>query len=174
MFPTRFPLLSPSSPPPLCIPTKKKKYHPTIMTQTKVCPTPPTPVSVVGTSNHAMVLISYACVGLTGVISLILILMHLFSFSAPKEQRQIIRIALVPLVTVAISCASIVAYDVSPYIKPIADLYEAFALASLFLLFVQFSVPSGTFGQELFDSMARAAAMDGDHRWAKVCNRVPS
>lgn len=132
------------------------------------CPLPPTPCSVVGSDHHAFQIISLISLALTVVISAILILLHIMRYSVPKEQRQIVKIALTPVVSVIIAFCSLLSYDVAQYIEPIDSIYEAFALTALFLLFVQFSVPSGTFGPELFDAMTKAAAVEGGPRWAKV------
>lgn len=41
----------------------------------------------------------------------------------------------------------------APYIDPLGGFYEAFGLCALFLLYIQFSVPGGTFNQETFDAV---------------------
>jgi hypothetical protein len=80
--------------------------------------------------------------------------MHLHRYSAPKEQRQIIRIAFAPFIFAIVSLAEISNYSIARYIDPISSFYEAICLCALFLLYIQFSAPSpSTFGEELFDAM---------------------
>lgn len=134
------------------------------------CPATPMPLSVTGSDHHIMALVSLVGLALTVIIALVLVFMHLLRYSAPKEQRQIIRIAITPVVMAIVAFVTFLSYDVAQYIQPIIDLYDSFALASLFLLYVQFSVPAGTYGQELFESMAKSASKEGQHGWAKVCS----
>lgn len=140
------------------------------VSKSTTCPATPMPLSATGSDHHTMGLVSLVGLALTVAISLVLVFMHLLRYSAPKEQRQIIRIAFTPVIMAIVAFVTFLSYDLAQYIQPIIDLYDSFALASLFLLYVQFSVPSGTFGQELFESMAKSASMEGQHGWAKVCS----
>lgn len=82
--------------------------------------------------------------------------MHLLRYNAPKEQRQIVRIAFAPFVFALVSLASIYDYSAAAYIDPISSFYEAICLCALFLLYVQFAAPASktkTFGPELFDAI---------------------
>jgi hypothetical protein len=75
-------------------------------------------------------LILYICAGCTGVASILClfnIFMHLGHYFRPKEQRQIIRVLFTQ-----INCSSAI------YMPPIRDLYESFATAAIFLLFVEY------------------------------------
>lgn len=135
------------------------------------CQATPMPLSVTGSDHDTMAIVSLVGLVLTVIISLILVFMHLLRYSAPKEQRQIIRIAFTPVVMAIVAFVTFLSYDVAQYIQPVIDLYDSSALASLFLLYVQFGVPAGTFGQELFESMAKSASLEGQqHAWAKVCS----
>ena len=67
--------------------------------------------------------------------------MHLLSYRVPKEQRQIIQLVAVPLIYAVISLLQIYFYDASEYLRPLADLYEAFAEASILILFLHFLEP---------------------------------
>lgn len=100
------------------------------------------PLSVTGSDHHTMALVSLVGLALTVVISLVLVFMHLLRYSAPKEQRQIIRIAFTPVVMAIVAFVTFLSYDIAQYIQSIIDLYDSFTLASLFLLYVQFSVPA--------------------------------
>ncbi|KAF8862960.1 hypothetical protein BDZ45DRAFT_702611 [Acephala macrosclerotiorum] len=57
---------------------------------------------------------------------------------SPKEQRHVIRIIFMIPVFAITSFTSVLWYNGTEYLKPIEDLYEAFALASFFLLLCAF------------------------------------
>lgn len=101
------------------------------------------PVPIVGsfTAQHLLLMISTICAGLTIFISYFLIIKHLHRYPEPKQQRQIIRIIFTPVVYSALSALSIINYQVAQYMQPLIDLYETFALVSIFLLFVEYVAP---------------------------------
>lgn len=103
-----------------------------------------------------MLIISGACAAVTLMSTLSLIALHLCHYRVPKEQRQIVLLVFAPFVFALVSWAEILDYNVAPYINPIGDVYEAFALCGLFLLYIQFAVPSGTFGEDMFEAMEAA------------------
>lgn len=82
-----------------------------------------------------------ACLGLTTISALLLIWKHLHRYTRPKEQRQNIRIIAMPVFFCVVSLVSILFYDDSIYITPIMGVYEAFCIAALFLLFLEFICP---------------------------------
>ncbi|KAH7413086.1 organic solute transporter Ostalpha-domain-containing protein [Cadophora sp. MPI-SDFR-AT-0126] len=108
------------------------------------CPTPQytdvEQVSVVGnlTFHQLIVIISGASLAFSCVVSFFLIFRHATHYSIPKEQKQIIRIVFMIPVFAACSFFSVAFNHAALYIKPIDDLYEAFALASFFLLLCAF------------------------------------
>lgn len=102
------------------------------------------------TFQELMLIIGSVCTGITIVLSLFLTVKHLYRYTVPEEQRQIIRIVLAPVVFACVSLASIGSYSAAPYLKPIADLYEAYALASLFLLLVLYVSPDAPTREEFF------------------------
>lgn len=112
-----------------------------------VCPAdPPNPDQAQllpsGLSTHRVLqIIAVVSTTITGVLACGLILMHLLRFRIPDEQRQIIRLVAVPLIYAVISLLQIYFYDAADYLRPIADLYEAFAVAFLLMLFVHFAEP---------------------------------
>ena len=57
-----------------------------------------------------------------------------------------------PVVFAVCNLLAIAFYSASIYISPIADLYEAFALASIFALFVHFVIPDATQHENFFAS----------------------
>jgi hypothetical protein len=115
-------------------------------------------------------IVSAACTAITLCSTLALITMHLRRYSAPKEQRQIIRIVFAPFVFAIVSLAEIYDYSIARYIDPISSFYEAICLCALFLLYVQFAAPSSsTFGEELFDTMKaqQEAGTKGKTNWPR-------
>lgn len=122
-----------------------------------------------GSAHHTLWMISLVCTGITLCSTLVLIALHLIRYSAPKEQRQIIRLIFAPFVFALISLAQIYNYSVARYIEPISSFYEAICLCALFLLYVQFAVPSGTFGEELFEAMkAKQEQQKGKNNWPRA------
>lgn len=122
-----------------------------------------------GSSHNALWILSIVCTGITVCSTLALIILHLLRYRAPKEQRQIIRLTFAPVVFAAVSLAQIYDYSIARYIDPIGSFYEALCLCALFLLYVQFAVPSGTFGEELFEAMkAKQEVEKGKHNWPRV------
>ncbi|KAK5131549.1 hypothetical protein LTR08_000876 [Meristemomyces frigidus] len=109
-----------------------------------------------GTAHKPMLFAACACTAATLGICISLIIAHLRRYRSPKEQRQIVRIAFAPVVYAIVSCFEIYTYETAQYIDPIGDMYEAFCLCALFLLYVQFAVPGGTFGNEMFEAVKAA------------------
>ncbi|KAK0945161.1 hypothetical protein LTR29_003253 [Friedmanniomyces endolithicus] len=98
-----------------------------------------------------------ACSITTIAIALSLVVLHLRRYRAPREQRQIIRIVFCVIVYAVIAFFEVASYEVAQYIDPLGDLYEAFGLCALYLLFLQYAAPSGTFANDDILSAARAA-----------------
>lgn len=108
----------------------------------------------------------------SGLVSFYLIFRHATHYSLPKEQRQyvnppliriarlglimhrVIRIIFVIPVFAVVSFLSVAFNDAAVYLKPIEDLYEAFALAGFFLLLCAFV-------QESDEERQRFIAMSG-------------
>lgn len=49
---------------------------------------------------------------------------------------------------------SIYLYSAQPYVAPIPDYYEGFAISAMFLLFVTFLAPDSSTRSQVFDDMA--------------------
>ncbi|KAL9070317.1 MAG: hypothetical protein Q9157_005863 [Trypethelium eluteriae] len=112
----------------------------------KTCP--PLPISdapkpVAGglTLQHIFLITGGACVLLTAVISRFLVFKHLHRYTFPEEQRQIVRVVVTPIWFSVAALFSIAWYDAALYVQPVGYIYEAFALAALFLLFVHYVAP---------------------------------
>ncbi|KAM0720406.1 hypothetical protein Q7P37_004542 [Cladosporium fusiforme] len=122
-----------------------------------------------GSSYNTLRILSIVCTGITLCSTLVLITLHLLRYSAPKEQRQIIRLIFAPFVFAIVSLAQIFDYSIARYLDPIGSFYEAICLCSLFLLYVQYAVPSGTFGEALFEAMkAKQEKEDSKHNWPRA------
>ncbi|KAK4541397.1 hypothetical protein LTR36_007998 [Oleoguttula mirabilis] len=122
------------------------------------CPVPAgaTDYNMKGTAHKPMLLVALACTAATVAISISLIVAHLRRYRSPKEQRQIIRIAFSPAVFAIVSFFELYNYATAQYIDPIGDVYESFCLCALFLLYLQFAAPGGTFGPEMFEAVKDA------------------
>lgn len=90
------------------------------------------------TFQHLMLIIACFFLALTLLISGLLVIKHLRRYTRPAEQRPIVRICLVPPVFGILSCFSLAFYTSYQYLNPIQLFYEAAALVSLFLLFVEY------------------------------------
>ncbi|EOD52494.1 putative duf300-domain-containing protein [Neofusicoccum parvum UCRNP2] len=110
----------------------------------KTCPAPVSsveaePLSIGITLHNLLVYIAIPCVVLTAVISLFLIFKHLHRYTRPSEQRQIVRMVFTPVVFGVFALLALNFYDAHEYLMPLPDLYEAYALACLFVLFVHYT-----------------------------------
>lgn len=101
------------------------------------------PVDIVGpfTLQQLLFIFSISCAGITTLISIFLIIKHLHRYTEPKQQRQIVRIVFFPVLFATLSALSILNYDAAKYMQPLIALYEPFALAALFLLYIEHVAP---------------------------------
>ena len=111
--------------------------------------------------QHIMLIAGGACTAVTLALSLSLLFKHLHRYTVPSEQRQIVRLIFTPVVFAVFNLLGIAFYHASIYITPIADLYEAFALASFFLLLVNYVVPDAT-QQEAFFAVTEHQRLKGE------------
>ncbi|KXT06497.1 hypothetical protein AC578_6076 [Pseudocercospora eumusae] len=109
-----------------------------------------------GTAHKPMVYVAGACTAVTFGICITLMVAHLQRYRYPKEQRQIIRIVFAPCVFALVSFFEVLSYEIAPYIDSLGDLYEAFGLCALFLLYLQYVAPNGTFDNETFEAVKAA------------------
>lgn len=127
---------------------------------TATCPADPATANVTGevvtgslTFQQLILIISGAALAITFLISLFSIVRQLRSYARPKEQRQIIRIVFTPVLFSILSTICIASYPASLYISPFQDLYEAFGIASLFLLFVHYVCPDSRAYDKFFGDL---------------------
>lgn len=133
-----------------------------MVTKSSSCPLPKNweeyavkPVKIAGpfTLQNLLFIFGIACAGITLFISIFLITKHLHRYTEPKQQRQVVRIIFTPVVFATLSALSILSYSVAQYLQPLIDLYEAFALASLFLLYVEYVAPDEHTRAAFFDNL---------------------
>jgi hypothetical protein len=125
------------------------------------------------TFQHIIQIIGWVCFGVTTLLFLGLCIPHFRRYRAPNEQRQVFRIILLPVVYSITSVVSIHAYKAAQYIEPIANLYEALALASLFLLYVHYVAPEVHSRDEFFHRLEQKKKNGeivggGSLRWFRV------
>lgn len=97
-----------------------------------------------------MMFISAACLALTIVSSVYLSWRHLHRYTAPSEQRQILRIINLPVFYCLFNFLALCFYQDYLYIEPLAGIYEAFSVAALFLLVLEYVCPDGTDREKYF------------------------
>jgi tellurite resistance protein TehA-like permease len=100
-------------------------------------------------------IIGWVCFGITAVLWLGLVIPHLRRYNSPHEQRQIFRIVTTPLLYSLFGLISIYAYRKAPYLEHVPELYEAYALASLFMLYVHYTAPDTHSREEFFKTVKR-------------------
>jgi len=105
------------------------------------------------TFHHMMILISSATLGITILSTIYASWAHLHRYTIPQEQRQILRIINLPAAYSIFNFLGLLFYNDYFYIVPICDLYEAFTVAALFLLMLEFVCPDGTDRETFFNAL---------------------
>ncbi|KAI9661225.1 MAG: hypothetical protein M1821_009552 [Bathelium mastoideum] len=72
---------------------------------------------------------------------------------APQEQRQILRVVNLPVFYCLFNFLALCFYNDYLYIEPIAAIYEAFTVAALFFLVLEWVCPDGTDRERFFDKL---------------------
>jgi len=80
---------------------------------------------------------------------------HLHNFTRPKEQRQIIRIVFLPFLISVVSFIAVMDYQISLYINPVYDMYEAFCFGAVWLLFNEWVCPDASRRDEFYNNLDR-------------------
>ncbi|GAB7343861.1 hypothetical protein MBLNU457_1827t1 [Dothideomycetes sp. NU457] len=80
---------------------------------------------------------------------------HLHNFTRSKEQRQMIRIVFLPFLISAVSFVAVMDYQISLYIIPVYDMYEAFCFGAIWLLYNEWVCPDASHRDEFFDNLDR-------------------
>lgn len=105
-------------------------------------------------SFHSLsTIVSAACTILAILFGLALAVSHLARYTQWQEQRQLVRISIVPAFISVFCFFGIWFNGTSGFLKPIGEYYESFALVSVFLLFLTFATPLHDRGQSIFGSL---------------------
>jgi Organic solute transporter Ostalpha len=105
------------------------------------------------TFQHLILYICAGCTGVASILCLVNIFIHLAHYSRPKEQRQIVRVVFTPVIFCLFSIFTQIGYSSAIYMPPIRDLYESFALAAIFLLFVEYVAPDPSTRSAYFSNL---------------------
>lgn len=100
-----------------------------------------TPIVGSTTFQDLILYICAGCAGVAGILCVYNIVMNLAHYSRPREQRQVIRVLFTPVIFCLFSVFTQIHYNAAIYMPPIRDLYESFAMAAIFLLFVEYVTP---------------------------------
>lgn len=100
--------------------------------------------------HQLMIYIGAPCLGLTIISTACLATQHIRNYTAPQEQRQIIRIIALPVFYSLFNFLALCWYRNYQYIQPLSGLYESFAIAALFLLLLEWVCPEGTDREKYF------------------------
>jgi hypothetical protein len=137
-----------------------------------------------GSSWQPMLYVSLVCTLITTAISISLIVLHLRRYRSPKEQRQIIRIVFSVVLYSFVALFEVYSYAVAQYIDPLGDVYEAFGLwygpfnslanisanktSALYLLFVQYAAPKGSYDEDMFSAVKAAEELETSFDWPRI------
>jgi hypothetical protein len=103
------------------------------------------------TFHKLTILISAPCLAITVMSSGYLAWKHVRNYTAPQEQRQILRIIALPVFYSLFNFLALCWYGTYQYVQPLAGLYESFAIAALFFLLLEWVCPEGTDREKYFD-----------------------
>lgn len=104
---------------------------------------------------------SAACTILAILLGLILAMSHLTRYTKREEQRQLVRIAVVPAIISIFCFFGIWFNSTSGFLKPIGEYYESIALVAIFLLFLTFATPMQERGHSNFSNIENLQERNG-------------
>lgn len=134
------------------------------------------------TVQQLLFYITLACLALTTISSSVLILQHAAHYIRPKEQRQHIRIAVLPVIYCILSLLSIHYYQDSIYLKPLSQVYEAVCVTAIFSLFIEYLCPEedrrlAYFQNVVIEDKKGNVSPNGGIKWINVspspCPHIP-
>jgi hypothetical protein len=105
------------------------------------------------TFHHLMILIAAPCLGLTVLSTVWLSWRHLHRYTAPQEQRQILRIVNLPAAYAIFNFLALCFYPDYQYIEPISGVYESISVVGLFFLLLEYACPDGQDRETFFDQL---------------------
>jgi hypothetical protein len=99
-----------------------------------------------GTINlrQLMIYVSAPCLFLTVISCWYLCFRHLHRYTSPQEQRQILRIVNLPIAYCLFNFLALAFVKDYMYIEPLGAIYEAFSVAALFYLVLEWYLALGT------------------------------
>jgi hypothetical protein len=103
------------------------------------------------TFHKLTILISAPCLAVTAISSGYLAWKHVRNYTAPQEQRQILRIIALPVFYSLFNFLALCWYRTYQFIQPLSQVYESFAIAALFFLILEWVCPEGTDREKFFD-----------------------
>jgi hypothetical protein len=128
------------------------------------------------TAKTFMTYMTAACLAITTLSAFVLKSQHLLRYTRPKEQRQIIRIVFMPAWFCLVSMLSMLSYEHSIYFRPITDVYEAWCIPGLFLLYLEYVCPDEGARAKYFANLpvgekkGQKLPQDTGAKWIKVRN----
>lgn len=133
-------------------------------------------LSIGVTAQMLFFYIGVICLIITFLSALFLIWRHLRRYLVPSQQKHIVRIIALPPMFCAISVLSIYFDKDAIYLIPIMDVYEAFCVAGLFMLLVDFVTPqeNGSIYQVMLETPMKnkqgGTIAGGSLPWFRVCD----
>ena len=103
--------------------------------------------------HQFMIYVSAPCLLLTILSSVFLSWRHLHRYTSPQEQRQILRIINLPVFYSLFNFLALTFTLDYMYIEPLGGAYEAFTVAALFFLTLEWVAPDGTDREKYFDNL---------------------
>ncbi|KAF2238186.1 hypothetical protein EV356DRAFT_508855 [Viridothelium virens] len=127
------------------------------------------------TLHNILTFVAGMCTLFTMTLSFGLAIFHLANYVNPVEQKQFVRIVITPAVFAIFNFFGVWFYDAAPYLEPIADYYEIFALVALFYLCLNYATPEEGQREAFFRELERIDARkktklhnQGSLRWFYV------
>lgn len=103
--------------------------------------------------HQLMVYVSAGCLAVTALSCVWLTFSHLRNYTHPQQQRQILRIVNLPLAYCLFNFLALTFTTDYIYIQPLGSIYEAFTVAALFLLVLEWVAPDGIDREKYFDNL---------------------
>ena len=105
------------------------------------------------TLRELMIYVSAPCLLVTIISCWFLSWRHLHRYTSPQEQRQILRIINLPVAYSLFNFLALTFVRDYLYIEPLGQVYEAFTVAALFFLILEYVAPDGVDREKYFDNL---------------------
>jgi hypothetical protein len=90
---------------------------------------------------------------ITALVCFGIAISHLANFTTPHQQRQLVRVVIVPAVFAIFSILGLCFYRESNYVVAIADFYEIYALVGFFYYLISVVAPDESTRLEFFQQL---------------------